>query len=178
MAKLTEPVRVVPNLVPMIDIVSQLVIFFMLATQFVSADVDVQVQLPVLTDSQAKTDKSQTPRLFVNIRCDPNDPTKPGDILAGMVNVTDEAKKANKDWMDALHTVIHDYDKRCDERHVPANVVLRADRRLQWQVLLQVQSVIAKYDAEKRDAKNGGTMNTPIVDISLVGPIDPRGTGE
>ena len=166
MSRLGKPIKVMPNIIPMIDIVSMLVIFFMLASQFISADIDFQVKLPVLTDSQAKGGDNEPSKLYLNLRANETDPTKRGElgeVSAGPVNVTARARELQKDWSEALADRLREYDRWCKERHVAPVVVIRADKRLQWRFVLQVMGILSV---------------ARIDDVRLSGPVDPRAPSE
>lgn len=148
MGRLARSTRVVPNLVPMIDIVSMLVLFFMLATQFISADVDPDVRLPVLVDSQAAVDKGPN-KMFVNIRASKDDATlgniekitargetvfevggkvKPSpaeDAEVAAEQAQAEAAQRGKklpelpEWAGAMRRALKEYDRECEEHLKP-----------------------------------------------------------
>jgi biopolymer transport protein ExbD len=79
-----------PNLVPMLDLVLQLIMFFMLVTNFIQDDLVTTIKLP--TAIQAKPlDKSEDHVIFLNVDKKGNvllakDP-KPGDILTNAIQV-------------------------------------------------------------------------------------------
>jgi biopolymer transport protein ExbD len=55
-----------PNLVPLLDLVFQLIMFFMICVNFVSAQVDQDIQLPVSQSARAM-EKTHTDVLFLNV---------------------------------------------------------------------------------------------------------------
>jgi biopolymer transport protein ExbD len=70
------------NLTPMIDVVLNLVIFFMLGTQFVDNERKFDVNLPLATDAQPLTERPD--ELVINI-------SKTGEIALGSEVLTMEA---------------------------------------------------------------------------------------
>jgi len=177
MPHITEPCRVVPNLVPMIDIVSQLVIFFMLATQFISADVDTEVLLPELDESQAKANKESN-KLFLNVRYDKDKPER-GVIVAGGVNLTDRAASEKSDRTEdakldgVVQEALRNYDKGPAANRL---AVIRADRRVQWQFIWQIMGSVTRYNQDKVNKakedsqKKGVEFQRPgVLDLSFGG---------
>jgi biopolymer transport protein ExbD len=63
---LTDDIRAEPNLVPLLDLVLQLVMFFLICVNFVSADFNKDIQLPASQSARAM-DKSEVDVLFLNM---------------------------------------------------------------------------------------------------------------
>jgi len=59
--------RVEPNLVPLLDLVLQLVMFFMVCVNFVSEQINANVQLPASTSAKEMMAKTVTDLLVINI---------------------------------------------------------------------------------------------------------------
>lgn len=59
--------RVDPNLVPLLDLVLQLVMFFMVCVNFVSEQINANVQLPLSSSAQEIMAKTVTDLLVINI---------------------------------------------------------------------------------------------------------------
>jgi biopolymer transport protein ExbD len=56
-----------PNLTPLLDVVMQLLMFFMMCVNFVSEQVSEDIKLPV-SESARPMDKTETDVLFINLR--------------------------------------------------------------------------------------------------------------
>ncbi len=59
--------RVEPNLVPLLDLVLQMVMFFMVCVNFVSEQINANVQLPISTSAHEMMAKTVTDLLVINI---------------------------------------------------------------------------------------------------------------
>ncbi len=59
-----------PNLVPMLDLVFQLITFFMLVINFKSAQLDMNLKLPVIGSARPVDTKGQTDLLVLNINAE------------------------------------------------------------------------------------------------------------
>ncbi|MDD4890095.1 MAG: biopolymer transporter ExbD [Phycisphaerae bacterium] len=146
MSRLAEPVRVVPNLIPMIDIVSQLVIFFMLATHFISGDVDVDVQLPDLDHSVAKeaAKEGEPHKVLLNIKPSPADEKVLGDVNIGAVSMTALGEKSGKAWNQALLEILVARKAAADDAKGNLICVMRVDKRIAWAGVQQVMMIISQ----------------------------------
>ena len=164
MARLRPPTRVVPNMVPMIDIVSQLVIFFMLASQFISADVDPYIKLPDLVRSSIEKDSDRVPyKLVINVRSDENSlqGRAISTVLIGATDFYAEGRKANKSPGDLLRDRLIVEQKKLPEK-AQLTLIIRADKRLSWASIQQVMAVCAKAG---------------IKDVRLAGPVEGQVEG-
>ena len=61
-----------PNLVPLLDLVLQLVMFFMMCANFVMEQVDQTIMLPVAQSAKPMTDAKNRDVVFLNINTDEN----------------------------------------------------------------------------------------------------------
>lgn len=152
-----EPTKVVPNLVPLIDIISQLVIFFLLAAHFVSAEVDAEVQLPELTHSVAGPLSGEQSKLVLNLKCDTGMDRALGDVGISVTSVMSVARDEGRSWMACLKDAITKEKARVAERGGSLVVVLRADRRLAWQAIQDVMQVVSQ--AGVPDVRLGAPMS-------------------
>src|SRR5215471_6124973 len=64
-------IKAEPNLVPLLDLVFQLIMFFMICVNFVSEQVNKDIQLPVSQSARAM-DKGEVDVLFLNMDRDGN----------------------------------------------------------------------------------------------------------
>src|SRR5947208_6436694 len=62
----TDALKAEPNLVPLLDLVFQLIMFFMICVNFVSEQVNVDIKLPV-AQSARPMDKGEVDVLFLNM---------------------------------------------------------------------------------------------------------------
>jgi biopolymer transport protein ExbD len=131
-----------PNLVPMLDLVLQLVMFFMLVANFIQDDLVNTIKLP--TAIQAKPlDKSEDHVIFLNVDKQgrvllAKDP-RPGDILTNAIQVQnylkdrmgfDVARKAREEKVGKpgrVSLVVIRADKDCHFKQI--NDVMDACRR-------------------------------------------------
>jgi biopolymer transport protein ExbD len=67
----TDALKAEPNLVPLLDLVFQLIMFFMICVNFVSEQVNKDIQLPVSQSARAM-DKGEVDVLFLNMDRDGN----------------------------------------------------------------------------------------------------------
>jgi len=116
------PLRTAPleepqlNLTPMIDVVLQLVIFFMVGTQFVNHERKIDITLPVVGQASPLT---ETPdELVINI-------TKEGEISLGSTSVTAQQ--------------LRDQLQEAKRRYAQQAVVIRGDMDCIYQ---QVMSIV------------------------------------
>jgi biopolymer transport protein ExbD len=65
-APTTDAIKAEPNLVPLLDLVFQLIMFFMICVNFVSEQVTEDVKLPVSQSARAM-DKGEVDVLFLNL---------------------------------------------------------------------------------------------------------------
>ena len=70
-ATTSDALKAEPNLVPLLDLVFQLIMFFMICVNFVSEQVNKDVQLPVSQSARAM-DKGEVDVLFLNMDRDGN----------------------------------------------------------------------------------------------------------
>lgn len=119
-----RPIRF--NMTPMIDVVFLLVIFFMLVSQFSSAE-HVEIEVPDPYDSQA-TEVNIPEKVIINIQYMGED--LPPAFLIGSLNL---------DSLDEL-------SRRLQRQHKESpnlEVVLRADKRVPYRYVRQAMQVIA-----------------------------------
>src|SRR5438105_9728047 len=63
---LSDAIKAEPNLVPLLDLVFQLIMFFMVCVNFVSQQVNEDIKLPV-AQSARPMDKTEVDVLFLNV---------------------------------------------------------------------------------------------------------------
>jgi len=132
------------NMTPMIDIVFQLIIFFMLASQFASAEVDMSIQVPDVEDSRALINDPKPPiRLIINMAADlaeddPKDLRSKGlaYIKVGPINIEDD--------MVRLRELLEAGKAKADAENGNLILIIRAHRTLAWTHVQQVMTEAAK----------------------------------
>jgi len=82
-----------PNLTPILDMVFQLITFFMLVINFKSAELDLSLQLPVLGSAKPLPDGAKIKLLVLNVQICTKCPHSGCDALATLRRITDDAKK-------------------------------------------------------------------------------------
>ena len=114
------------NMTPMIDVVFLLVIFFMLVSQFSSAE-HVEIEVPDPYESQA-AEVTIPEKVIINIQYTYED--LPPAFLIGSLNI---------DSLDELSRRL----KRQQRESPNLEVVLRADKRVPYSYVRQVMQIIA-----------------------------------
>ena len=65
--RMSQEVRADPNLTPMLDMVFQLITFFMLVMTFKSAEIDFNLRLPVVGSARPVSNEGRTGLLVLNV---------------------------------------------------------------------------------------------------------------
>jgi biopolymer transport protein ExbD len=98
--------KVEPNLTPILDMVFQLITFFMLVINFKAAEIDMSLQLPVLASAKPlPKDANNLKMLVLNVQVAVKCPRPGCDALAILVRDVDENKK------------VTGYHLRCEKGH-------------------------------------------------------------
>ena len=154
-----------PNLTPMLDMVLQLVMFFMLCANFVADRANKSIKLPDSIEAKA-LDKDTESVIYLNVDTD-------GDVLLVPRMVSREEKKADRSGMLALTNEInvqtfmanrlHEYEKtlKKDEQGKGKTplVIIRADKGCTFRKVYNVMSACQKAgykDVQLRVLKVGG----------------------
>jgi biopolymer transport protein ExbD len=120
-----------PNLTPLLDVVFQLITFFMLVINFTNNNYDQRVKLPVAGTARPveDADKIVEDRLVLNL-------DKEGHLLmSGEVMNTLKATQEIKHQADLVKLNLRAAGKKVDESGLPTTVVLRADRDTPFSLL-------------------------------------------
>ncbi len=118
--------RCEPNLVPILDMVFQLITFFMLVINFKAVDVDKDLVLPVVGSASPAEQENQGDLLVLNIRGDGNVKIR-GAVIASMEGfLRTEA---------AAVTVLN---KLQPGAALPVTVILRVDKNVKFERLMEV----------------------------------------
>jgi len=134
-AALRSEFRAEPNLTPLLDVVFQLITFFMLVINFSSENYDQRVRLPVAESAQPVTDERRVSedRLVLNV-------DKDGHLLIG-----GEVQPLHK----AIQTIKHQADlvklnlkaggvKADPSGSLPTTIILRVDREATFSSLISL----------------------------------------
>jgi len=132
-ARLSSHVKAEPNLTPILDMVFQLITFFMLVINFKSAALDLSLKLPVVGSARPVDTKGQEELVILNI-------DKQGEL-----NVYGVHKK-EKDiegyiTAEAMTSLLAARQKQPDLKfgdELPTTVVIRADRATPFKLLHRV----------------------------------------
>ncbi len=118
-----------PNLTPLLDMVLQLLMFFILCANFATTQVNENIQLPIM-QSARPADKKETELLYLNLQADGTlemlgkEPTKkPAVIRTNLRTYRDDTLRAQRtEEVKQLKTVI----------------VLRADKNAEYKDVFQI----------------------------------------
>jgi biopolymer transport protein ExbD len=129
---MSTPVKAEPNLVPLLDLVFQLIMFFMICVNFVGEQVSADIQLPT-SQSARPMDRAETDVLFLNLDA------------KGIVHVPGEPQPLTtpaavqvylrRQFTDAKNLAIERGDK---EGHVHTTIIIRADRNSTYKQVFQL----------------------------------------
>jgi biopolymer transport protein ExbD len=118
--RMSQEVRADPNLTPMLDMVFQLVTFFVMVMTFKSAEIDFNLSLPVVGSARPVSTEGRTGVLVLNIDAAGNlRTTQPIRDLDGFVRIQSQATLL------ATHMTPADLEAGGE---LPTTVVIRADR--------------------------------------------------
>jgi biopolymer transport protein ExbD len=119
-ARMSQDVKAEPNLTPILDMVFQLITFFMLVMTFKSAEVDFSLKLPVVGSARPVKSDGRTDLLVLNVDRDGNvRTTQPIRDIKAFVQIQAQAT------MLANRMTPADLEGGGE---LPTTVVLRADR--------------------------------------------------
>jgi biopolymer transport protein ExbD len=153
-AVITE-LRAEPNLTPLLDIVFQLITFFMLVINFSQDNFDSRIKLPVAGSARPQDDaaKLNDERLVLNI-------DSQGHLIwNGQVLTADEAtNKIKLEAQIARQTIKTLRGKVVEGEGLPARVVIRADRDTPFAPIFAMIKTCQNNSYEKFDLK---AMNGP-----------------
>lgn len=129
MAGLHQAVKAEPNLTPILDMVFQLVTFFMLVINFKAASLDTSLQLPVI-GSALPIESGETDVLVLNVMRD-GKLRMNGEIRDAESCIAKEAKAARKNVDGAS-------SKSTASNELATTVIIRADRTTPYHLIHQV----------------------------------------
>ena len=125
MSVLHSDMKAEPNLTPLLDVVFQLITFFMLVINFSNENYDIRVKLPVAGSARPVEDgeKALDDRLVLNI-------TKQGHLLMNGQDLPEhKAKQEIKHQADLVKLNIKAVGAKLNKTgDLPTTIILRADR--------------------------------------------------
>jgi biopolymer transport protein ExbD len=132
-AKLSTELKAEPNLTPLLDVVFQLITFFMLMVNFSSDNYDRRITLPVAGSARPVEDDQQVSedRLVLNV-------DKDGHLLmGGEVQPLHKAVQTIKHQADLIKLNLKAAGRKPDPSgSLPTTIVLRADRETTFSSVL------------------------------------------
>lgn len=143
-AAISSDNRAEPNLTPILDMVFQLITFFMLVINFKAASVDLSLKLPVVGSARPVDTNGQEDLLVLNINAE-------GDLLLyGQVRPL-ENYIAQEAEISRMKLATHGSAE--SSRELPTTVVIRADRGVSFQEFNRVLTECQKRGFHKFSLK-------------------------
>ena len=143
-----DEVKCEPDLTPLLDMVLQLVMFFMLCANFIMEQTNESVKLPIAVSAKS-INKSQDRMVFINLTF----PDKPGEksildysagttriIMKSTNNLKDELERRYKTDEDLMRRKKKDADWAAGKGR--SLIIVRADNRLDFKVVSEVMTAI------------------------------------
>jgi biopolymer transport protein ExbD len=130
-ARLSQDVKAEPNLTPILDMVFQLITFFMLVINFKSAEMDLSLKLPVVGSARPVSTQGRTGVLVLNIDRD-------GVLKIYGRPIDDTAAYIRTEAMaNMLASRLTSQDIAAG-KELPTTVVIRADRATPFRMINRV----------------------------------------
>ncbi len=126
----TTVVKAEPNLTPILDMVFQLITFFMLVINFKSAEMDLSLNLPVVGSARPVQTDHQKSLLVLNI-----DPAGNLRTTRTIPNIENYLRNEAEATMLAFHLTPDDV---VNGKGLPTTVVIRADRATPFKMFHRV----------------------------------------
>ena len=149
-ARMNSDVRAEPNLTPLLDVVFQLITFFMLVINFSQDNFDSRIKLPVAGSARPQDDaaKLHEERLVLNV-------DSQGHLLFnGQILSDDEAtRKIKLEAQIARSNIKALRGKVVEGEALPARVVIRADRDAKCSAIYGLISTCQTNGYQKFDLK-------------------------
>src|SRR5437870_1729862 len=123
----TNEIKADPNLIPLLDLVFQLIMFFMICVNFVSAQLNEEIKLPISQSARAM-DKSEVEVLVLNM-----DPAGKIFVIGREKPLSTEGEKKfflKQYFADAKLAAEARGDRKGE---VKTTVIIRADRNANYQ---------------------------------------------
>jgi biopolymer transport protein ExbD len=132
----SSEIKADPNLIPLLDLVFQLIMFFMICVNFVSEQVNEEVLLPV-AQSARPMDKGEVDVLFLNL-------DRYGKLLAAghekpLVTLGETKYYLRQQYADAKRNAQESGSAEKDP--VRTAIIIRADRNVSWGQVYQLMQM-------------------------------------
>ncbi len=115
-----------PNMTPILDMVFQLITFFMLVVNFKAADVNREVALPVIGSAAPSDEPDKRELLVLNILQD------------GTINVRGKNQPNTEAFLSIEARFLRSMHRPKEGESLPVTVVIRADRQIAFRSLMKV----------------------------------------
>ena len=139
-----------PNLTPILDMVFQLITFFMLVINFKTASLDLTLTLPVVGSARPADNKGQEELLVLNV-------DKAGHLNVYGAQKTDVERYIATEAQASLFFARKKYPELEPGDDLPTTVVVRADKATPFHLLNKIISTCQKHGYRKFSLK---AMNT------------------
>jgi len=130
-AKLSQDVKAEPNLTPILDMVFQLITFFMLVVNFKSAEIDLTLKLPVVGSARPVETQGHVGVMVLNIDREGNLKVYGHPVRNIESFILNEAQAC----MLGNHMTPDDIEQG---KELPTTIVIRADRTTSFKMLNRV----------------------------------------
>jgi len=140
---LAEDIKAEPNLIPLLDLVFQLIMFFMICVNFVSAQVNEEIKLPIAQSARAM-DKAEFEVLVLNMEAS-------GKLLVvGQPEPLDTVGKKKyflkQYFADAKRAAEESGDKK---GQVKTTIIIRADRNAIYEEVFELMALCKEAGFKK-----------------------------
>lgn len=130
-ARLSQNLQAEPNLTPILDMVFQLITFFLLVINFKSAEIDLSLKLPVVGSARPVETHGQRGLLVLNI-------DNAGDLkIYGRLITNIEGYIRNEAQASMLQSRMTPADLEAG-KELPTTIVIRADRATPFRMINRV----------------------------------------
>ena len=135
----SEASRAEPNMTPILDMVFQLITFFMLVINFKAADIDHELVLPVLGSAEPTEVDDKRDLIVLNVNVD------------GLPTVRGKPEPNIERFMQLESVVVRAGAALGAAAELPVTVVIRADRKIKFGPLMRVVDACKKSGFDKFD---------------------------
>jgi biopolymer transport protein ExbD len=129
--RFSSELRVEPNLTPMLDMVFQLITFFMLVISFKSAEMDLSLKLPVVGSARPVDTKGQRELLVLNV-------DSVGDLKVYGRSIPNIDNYIHNEAQASMLAARMTPDELEAGEELPTTIVIRADRATPFKMLNRV----------------------------------------
>jgi len=132
------------QMTPMIDIVFQLLVFFIMTFKIVSPEGDFNIKMPILAPSQGEPDPNQMPPIKVRLRAGPD-----GKLAgAAMNNRPLDISQNFRDLQQQIREIVGD-DRGPGSIAAETEVALDCDYQLRFEYVIDTITAVSGYIDER-----------------------------